>query len=62
VIAGQMAAKDRGGITGRVPAILQTWDNLLTRWDTRTTLCARRDLNRARPTLVMPNSANLSVK
>jgi hypothetical protein len=43
-------------------AEFQRWNIPLTSAFRFAELCARGDLNRARPTLVMPDSANLSVK
>jgi hypothetical protein len=43
-------------------AEFQRWNIPLTGAFRFAELCARGDLNQARPTLVMPDSANLSVK
>jgi hypothetical protein len=62
VISRQSAAKDQNGIKSLTWTESQVWNCRLSRGDDVSNLCARGDLNRARPTLVMPELASLSVK
>jgi hypothetical protein len=54
--------KYQRSITGASRPEFQRWNMALTGRFAFTDQCARGDLNQARPTLVMPESASLSAK
>jgi hypothetical protein len=61
-MTNQTPAWDQIGITAPLKPELRRCNLALTRRAARSIECARGDLNRARPTLVMPELASLSVK